>query len=93
MPRKCRENPKHKEALSLSLLSLFAISVNLVCEIALLPDLTLGTSQRVVLRQDLDGSSKLLEEVSLVLSHLLNNWSGSFVVCELVVHKEQTLVV
>lgn len=52
----------------------------LVGHIALLPDLALGSRQRVVLRQDRDGVSKLLEEVVLALGHLLHVRLGSRVV-------------
>lgn len=43
-----------------------------VCKVALHSDLTLCTSERVVLRKNGDGSWKLLEEVVLALGHLLH---------------------
>lgn len=51
----------------------------LVDNTALLSDLTLGASERVVLREDGDGSSKLLEEVILALGHFLDIGLGPLV--------------
>lgn len=67
--------------------------VVLVGNIALLPDLTLVTSERVVLGEDGDGPCKLLEEVVLALGHLLNIGLGPLVSGKLVVHYEQALIV
>lgn len=53
--------------------------MELVSQIALLSDLTLGASERVVLRENSDGSGKLLEEIVLILCHFLDMRLGPLV--------------
>ncbi|MDG2835116.1 hypothetical protein P7M40_24850, partial [Vibrio parahaemolyticus] len=52
----------------------------LVGSIALLSDLTLCASERVVLREQSNGSRKLLEEIVLALGHFLHIRLGPLVI-------------
>lgn len=53
--------------------------VLLVGDVALPPDLTLVSSKRVVLGEDGEGSGEFLEEVVLVLGHLLHIGFGPLI--------------
>ncbi|KAJ0454320.1 hypothetical protein HanIR_Chr15g0738741 [Helianthus annuus] len=64
-----------------------------VCNIALFSDFTLSASEWIVLSQNGNGSSKMLKEIILALCHFLHKWFSSLVICQLVVHNQQTLVV
>ena len=57
-----------------------------VRNIALFPDLTLGTSERIVLRKGGNGPGKLLEEIVLALCHFLHIRFGPLVISQLVIH-------
>ena len=63
--------------------------MELVGEVALLSDLTLCAGERVVLGENSDGSSELLEEVVLALGHLLHI---SLMVAQLVKPRVITLI-
>lgn len=53
--------------------------VLLVGDVALPPDLTLVSGKRVVLGEDGEGSGEFLEEVVLVLGHLLHIGFGPLI--------------
>lgn len=67
--------------------------MKLVGNITLLSDLTLCTSQRVVLRENGDGFSKMLEEVVLALCHFLHIRLCPLVCGKLMVHYQQAFVI
>ena len=65
----------------------------LVGNVALLSDLTLCASERVVFRENGDGSRELLEEIVLALGHFLHIRLGPLVIGQLVIHYQKALVV
>lgn len=53
--------------------------MKLIGKIALLSDLTLSTSKGIILRQDGDGLTKLLEQIIVIPGHFLHEWLSPFI--------------
>ncbi|RYR31130.1 hypothetical protein Ahy_B01g055921 [Arachis hypogaea] len=85
--------PLHNQELGLRKLRLVVGGTDLVGKIALLSNLTFRASERVVLRQNGNGSGEFLEEIVLTLSHFLHKRLSPFVMGQLVIHQQEPLVV
>lgn len=67
--------------------------MNLISKIALLSDLTLCPSKRIILRQDSDGPCELAEEIILILRHFLHKRLRPLIRGQLVIHNQQPFVI